>query len=249
LGRRSGDTRRLYTDLAWLWPMWGDVAAEYAQYCQYVTGLIRQYAMRPAVTLLDVGCGGGKNVANLSREFTVTGLDLSPAMLGQAQALNPGCTFVEGDMRTCRLGRAFDAVLVDDAISHMNCRADLESALRTAYDHLNPGGVMVVTPDVTTETFQQNKTTTTAATKGNVDVVFVENAYDADPTDEQYETTILYLIRDHGMLRIETEHWTMGIFALSTWTQLLQDVGLQVHEGACHVGDDEYRVFACVKAS
>ena len=34
---------------------------EYTHYCKYITGLIRPYAKRPASTLLDIGCGGGKN--------------------------------------------------------------------------------------------------------------------------------------------------------------------------------------------
>lgn len=241
------DTFRLYTDLAWLWPMWGDAATEYAHYCRHVTGLIRRYAGRPVATLLDIGCGGGKNVLNLKREFHVTGLDLSPAMLAQAKELNPGCTFVEGDMRTCRLGRTFDAVLMDDAISHMNCRTDFMAALRTAHAHLNPGGVLVATPDVTIETFQQNKTTTTTVTRDGLDVVFVENVYDPIPTDEQYETTILYLIREQGRLRIETERWTMGIFGLDIWRQVLRETGFEVHESRYNPGEDEYTVFACVR--
>ena len=241
------DTCRLYTDLAWLWPMWGDAATEYAHYCQYVAGLIRQYAKRPATTLLDIGCGGGKNVLNLKRVFTVTGVDLSSTMLEQAKELNPECTFVQGDMRTIRLGRAFDAVLMDDAISHMNCRADFVAAFRTAYAHLNPGGVLIATPDVTMETFRQNRTTTTPATRNGLDVVFIENVYDPDPADEQYETTILYLIRDHGRLRIETEQWTMGIFSLDTWRQVLRETGFEVHEGRYKPGEDEYTVFTCVK--
>ena len=242
------DTCRLYTDLAWLWPMWGDAATEYAHYCRHVTGLLRRYARLPARTLLDIGCGGGKNVLNLKLEFDVTGLDLSPAMLAQARELNPGCTFVQGDMRTFRLGRSFDAVLMDDAISHMSCRADFEAAFRTAYAHLNPGGVLVATPDVTVETFQQNRTTATPATRDGLDVVFVENVYDPDPTDERYETTILYLIRDHGRLRIETDHWTMGIFSLDTWRHVLRETGFEVHEGRYDPDGDEYTVFACVKA-
>jgi SAM-dependent methyltransferase len=197
--------------------------------------------------LLDIGCGGGKNVLNLKRDFNVTGLDVSPTMLAQAKALNPGCTFVHGDMRTFRLGSTFDAVLMDDAIAHMNCRTDVVGAFRAAYAHLNPGGVLVVTPDETIEAFQQNKTTTTPATRDGVDVVFIENVYDPDPTDEQYDTTILYLIRDHGSLRIETEHWTMGIFSLDTWRHVLRDTGFQVHQGRYSPGDDEYTVFACVK--
>jgi ubiquinone/menaquinone biosynthesis C-methylase UbiE len=241
------DTYRLYTDLAWLWPLWGEAATEYANYCQYVTGLIRRYTERQTITLLDIGCGGGKNVFNLKQEFNVTAVDLSPTMLEQAKVLNPECTFVQGDLRTCSLGSSFDAVLMDDAISHMSCRADFAAAFRTAYAHLKPGGVLVATPDVTTETFRQNLTTTSHVKREGLDVVFIENVYDADPTDEQYETTIVYLIRDHGCLRIETDHWTMGVFSLDTWRHVLRQTGFTVHEGLYTLEDNEYTVFACIK--
>lgn len=241
------DTCHLYTDLAWLWPMWGDATTEYAHFCQHVTALIRQHASRPATTLLDMGCGGGKNALNLKRAFDVTGVDLSSAMLEQAKILNPECVFIQGDMRTCRLGRTFDAVLMDDAISHMNCLTDFVAAFRTAHAHLNTGGVLVVTPDQTTETFVQNKTASTSATREGLDVVFVENVYDPDPADEQYEATILYLIRANGRLRIETDHWTMGIFSLDTWRRVLRETGFGIHEGRYCTGEDEYTVFACIK--
>jgi hypothetical protein len=81
-----------------------------------------------------------------------------------------------------------------------------------------------------------------------VEVVFVENVYDPDPADEQYETTILYLIREHGRLRVETEHWTMGLFSLDIWRQVLGRTGFQVHEESYRMGEDDYTVFACVKA-
>ena len=242
------DTRHLYTDLAWLWPLWGDAETEYTHYCRHVTGLIRQYAKIPVTTLLNLGCGGGKNVLNLKREFDVTGVDLSITMIEQAKALNPECRFIQGDMRTIRIDRTFDVVLMDDAISHMNCRKDFIAAFRTAHAHLNPGGVLVATPDATTETFQQNMTSVTPATQDGLDVVFVENVYDPDPTDDQYETTILYLIREHGRLRIETDHWTMGIFSLDTWRHVLRETGFEVHEGRYNPDGDVYTVFACVKA-
>jgi len=227
--------------------MWGDASTEYAHYCQHVIDLIRQRTKRPAITLLVIGCGGGKNVLNLKSQFKVTGVDLSSAMLAQAKELNPECTFIQGDMRTFRLDRTFDAILMDDAISHMNCLADFTAAFRTASAHLNPGGILVATPDVTIETFRQNRTCSTPATRDGFDVVFVENVYDPDPTDEQYETTILYLIRDHGRLRIETDHWTMGIFSLDTWRRVLRGTGFDVQEDRYNAGEDEYTVFVCIK--
>ncbi|MHC9538230.1 MAG: hypothetical protein AB9903_01780 [Vulcanimicrobiota bacterium] len=46
------NTRHLYTDLVWLWPMWGDATVEYAHYCRHITHLIRHHAAQPATTLL-----------------------------------------------------------------------------------------------------------------------------------------------------------------------------------------------------
>ena len=231
--------------------MWGDAADDYAHYCSHVASLIEQHAEHSAGTLLDIGCGGGKNVFNLKGKFSVTGVDLSPTMLAQARDLNPESTFIQGDMRTFRLGRTFDAVLMDDAISHMTCLADFMAAFRTASAHLNPGGILVATPDVTAETFRQNKTIATPARRTGIrdelDVVFVENVYDPDPADEQYEMTILYLIRDHGQLRIETDYWTMGLFSLDTWKRVLRETGFEVHEGRYNAGEDEYTVFVGVK--
>ncbi len=245
------DTCRLFTDLAWLWPLWGDAAVEYAHYCRHVAALVDQHSTRPAATLLNIGCGGGKNAFNLERRFDVTGVDLSPEMLAQAGRLNPGCSFVLGDVRTFRLGRTFDAVLMDYAISWMRDRCDLGAAFRTAHAHLAPGGVLIVTPDATVETFEQGRTTATRATRMEhgqaLDVVFIENVHDPDPTDEQYEATVVYLIRDHGRLRVETDHWTLGLFALDTWREVLRETGFEVHESRYIAGDDAYTTFACVK--
>lgn len=240
-------TSRLYGDLAWLWPLWGDPAGDYADYCRHVAALIERHAARPVRTLLDIGCGGGKNAFNLKARFDVTGLDLSPAMLEQARELNPECRFVLGDMRDFRLGRRFDAVLVDDAISCMASLEEFTAAFRTAHAHLEPGGVLVATPDVTPETFRQNRTTTHAAAHDGVEVVFVENVYDPDPSDARYEATILYLIRERGRLRIASDHWTLGIFPLDTWRRVLRETGFAVHEQPFRLGEDGYTVFAAVK--
>jgi SAM-dependent methyltransferase len=245
------NTFRLYSDLAWLWPLWGDPTVEYAHYCAHVVQLIKEHAQRPVTSLLDIGCGGGKNAFNLKKHYQVTGLDLSPAMLQLAKTLNPTCEFIEGDMRSFSFGSTFDAILLDDGISYMASHADLSAAFQGAFGHLNPGGVLVTTPDVTTETFRQNHTIATPAvdkTKpDNIDIVFIENSYDPDTTDEHYEATMLYLIRENGVLRIETDRHTLGLFSLDTWRQTLSEVGFVVHEGKYADDENEYAIFACTK--
>ncbi|MBN1542149.1 class I SAM-dependent methyltransferase [candidate division KSB1 bacterium] len=242
---------RLSSDLAWLWPMWGDHASDYGRYADHAIGLIRRHAQRPVATLLDISCGGGKNAWNFKRHFKVTGVDISPTMLDQTRRLNPDCDFVQADMRTFDLGKRFDAVLMDDGISYMTSRADLSAALATAFHHLEPGGVMILTPDVTTETFCQNQTTCTPAEEKykptGIEVVFVENNYDPDPTDEHYETTILYLIRENGVLRVETDRFILGLFSLDTWIEMFSDTGFLVQRQAFRDDGVDYTTFICVK--
>ena len=248
--KEGKNTLRLYDGLAWLWPIWGG-AEEYADYCSHVTRLIREHAQIPVRSLLNIGCGGGKNVLNLKHDYEVTGLDLSPRMLALARELNPECEFLQGDMRTFSLNRTLDAVLMDDAISYMATRADLGSAFLTAWQHLNPGGVMVAGPDDTKETFVQNRTVATPAVgkekPANVDVVFVENDYDPDPTDDNYEGTMVYLIREDGRLRVETDHHILGLFALDVWRETLNEVGFTIHQEKYVEGGKEHVTFACLK--
>jgi SAM-dependent methyltransferase len=172
-------------------------------------------------------------------------------MLSLAATLNPECEFVEGDMRNFSLARSFDSILMDDGLSYMTNLPDLSLALQTAFHHLEPGGVLIATADVVKENFSQNRTVVTPAsdnaTPEKTDVVFVENVYDPDPTDDHYETTILYLIRKNGSLRIETDRFNLGLFSTDTWKRVLSETGFTVHQETYRDGEDEYISFACVK--
>jgi SAM-dependent methyltransferase len=196
--------------------------------------------------LLNLGCGGGKNVFSLKRDFQVTGLDLSPAMLDLARRLNPECKFVRGDMRSFSLEERFDAILIDDAISYMVTEAELRQVFDMTYAHLNPGGVMVVEPDDLKENFENYTRVTRAAPDykpANVDVVFVEDGYDPDPQDDVYEGTMVYLIRENGKLRIEHDFHLLGLFSIDVWRRELRGAGFEVHESK----DGDCITFACVK--
>jgi SAM-dependent methyltransferase len=227
-------TPRLYSDLAWLWPLWGDPDGEYAEWCRHVVAMIEKHAKREVRTLLNLGCGGGKNAYNLKRHYRVTGLDLANDMLANARKLNPECTFVQGDMREFSLPERFDAILIDDAVAYMTSREDLGRLFRAAYRHLEPNGVMIVSPDKTKETFEQNESRIThaqaKATPEGVDVVFIENNYDPDPEDDTYEALILYLIREKGVLRVVEDMHTLGLFGADVWPKLLRDTRFAVHE-------------------
>src|SRR2546423_5747593 len=77
-------------------------------------------------------------------------------MLELGRTITPASDHIVGDMRTLRLGRTFDAVLIHDAICYMTTEADLRAAMQTAFDHLRPGGAAVFEPDYVADTFEPN---------------------------------------------------------------------------------------------
>lgn len=96
-------------------------------------------------TLLDVGCGTGRDAGHLAGlGYEVVGLDSSERMVQHARAHHPAVGFVLGDMRSFALGRRFDVITcLDSALLYCHTNADLDEFLRRCRDHLEPGGLLV----------------------------------------------------------------------------------------------------------
>ncbi|MFO7659411.1 MAG: class I SAM-dependent methyltransferase [Candidatus Cloacimonadaceae bacterium] len=244
---------RLYSDLSWLWPLWGDshAGSEYERYCKFIIDKVNIVKQRELSTLLNLGCGGGKNLNTLKKHYTCTGLDISADMLKLAKDLNPECTFVQADMRNFGLGVKFDLVFIDDAITYMVNRNDLEQVFVQAFNHLEPGGVMIVTPDATTETFKQNETqvfhSIPSELYSDTEVVYITSNYCRDLAAEQSEGVFVYLIRNKGELTIESEVHQFGLFPLQVWKDLLNQTGFAIKEESFMEGGLIYSPLICVK--
>ncbi len=238
------DQRRLYDDLAWTWPIISP-PEDYVEEGQEFWRTIQKHSRIEAKTLLDLGCGGGHNDHALKEYVKVTGVDVSEAMLSLAGRLNPDVVYHLGDMRSVRLGETFDAVLIADSIDYMLTVEDLRAAFVTAFMHLKPGGVFCTYAEVTAQSFRQNETQCSTRAQGDVEITFVENCYDPDPTDSTYEMTFVHLIRRGGKLEIKTDRHLGGVFGLETWLKLLAEVGFEVEQA--EFGTERIPMFVCVK--
>jgi len=119
---------------------------DYAGEATYIQSLIQKY--RPETkTILDLGCGTGRHAVLLSQKgFKVHGIDISDEMLSAAMDIADGetLTFSREDIRTVRLGKTFDAVIsLFHVMSYQVNNEDLQSSFRTAYEHLEAGGVFI----------------------------------------------------------------------------------------------------------
>jgi SAM-dependent methyltransferase len=95
--------------------------------------------------VLDVACGTGKSFLPLLRAgYSVTGCDISPAMLDRAAAKAPGVPLHEADMRALPAFAEFDLVTcLDDSLNHLLTEAELVAALSGIRRNLTLGGVAV----------------------------------------------------------------------------------------------------------
>lgn len=96
--------------------------------------------------VLDLGCGTGRDAAYLhAAGRTVTGADLSDAMLRHAARHHPGPHYRRADLRAFDLGAgAFDAVVcLDSALLYCRTDAELLGCLASCHRALAPGGLLV----------------------------------------------------------------------------------------------------------
>jgi hypothetical protein len=204
----------------------------------------RACAFRPE-TLLELGAGAGNNGFHLKRRFRCTLTDISASMLGLSRELNPDCEHVQGDLRTLRLERTFDAVLIHDAICYMTSPDDLRAAAATAFVHTRPGGAAIIAPDCLRETFAEH-TELHEGNGGGRSLRALEWAWDPDPNDTTYTVEYAFLLREGTAMKAVHDRHVEGLFPRATWLSVLREAGYAVETTPRPLGDGAFdEAFLC----
>ena len=217
----------LYDKLAKYWPIISPPSHYIAEGMIWEEAIKRRLS-KPRPKLLDLGCGGGHSLAPLTKGFDCTAVDLSEEMIELSKKLNPSVEHFVGDMRSLRLGRKFDVVTVNDAIGYMTTKVDMMSLLETAKVHLEPNGLLVMGPDWFKETFKDNTFNSFQRMESNVVLNLSEFSFDADKTDDHFETVFSIIVRDAGKVETFTDRHTIGLFGYDQWTEMLENSGFEV---------------------
>ena len=215
---------RFYGELAEWWPLISP-HEEYKEEAAFAAGVLRSASI-PLREVLELGSGGGHNAFYLKAWFSMMLVDLSEEMLDVSRRLNPECGHREGDMRTLRLGRCFDAVFIHDAIDYMTSEDELQQAIETAFVHCRPGGMALFVPDHTTETFAPTSGQGGSDARDGRGVRYLEWTSDPDPNDSCTVTEYAFLLRDRdGSVRVVHESHRNGLFGRHTWLRLIAEAG------------------------
>jgi SAM-dependent methyltransferase len=217
---------RFYGELAHWWPLISP-PEDYVEEAAFAAEVL-QSGPRPVQEVLELGSGGGHNAVHLKARFTLTLVDLAEEMLEVSRQLNPECQHRQGDMRTVRLGRPFDAVFVHDAVEYMTTEADLALAIETAFVHCRPDGIAVFVPDRVRETYEGDTSHEGHDGPDGRAVRFLIWEWDPDPTDSWTLTDYSFLLRDaDGSMSTFHETHRLGLFSRDDWLRLLAAGGFE----------------------
>ena len=214
----------MYSDIAPWWPLLSP-PEEYEEEAAFYVHTLVDSAEPPIESVLELGSGGGNNASFMKTRFSMTLVDLSPEMLSVSKELNPDCEHVEGDMRTVRLNREFDAVFIHDAVVYMTSRDDLAAAIETAFVHTRHGGAALFCPDHTKDNFAP-RTDHGGNDDGVKGLRYLEWSWDPDPDDSTCITDYAYLLRDgNGTTTAFHDRHIEGLFSEAEWLGILERAG------------------------
>ena len=222
---------RLYADLAGWWPL----ISPPEEYAAEAACLAAVFTSAPVAVreVLDLGSGGGHVAAHLKDRFSLTLADRSEQMLDVSRRLNPDCAHLRADMRTVRLGRLFDAVLVHDAIDYITSEDELRQVIGTAFAHCRPGGIAAFVPDHVADTFHPVSGRGGGSDATGRQASFRERTWDPDPGDDWVQADYEFTLRAaDGTVQVVREAHRLGAFSRRAWLRLLAEEGFDPLAGA-----------------
>lgn len=97
-----------------------------------------------AKKVLELACGTGALLKPLSKQYEVSGLDISEGMLTVAQKVLPRAHLYHQSMTDFQMNEQFDVILcLFDSINHLLNFKDWQRMFASVAKHLNPGGVFI----------------------------------------------------------------------------------------------------------
>lgn len=118
---------------------------EYLSYIRFVLSKLQSLHFE---SLLDVGCGDGRFLYELSKTFpkrNLVGLDFSERSIMHARALNPNAKYLCGDITNTELmDEKFDVITLIETIEHIPQR-DIQDFVTGLSYYLKENGILIVT--------------------------------------------------------------------------------------------------------
>ncbi|WP_432196961.1 class I SAM-dependent methyltransferase [Streptomyces sp. bgisy027] len=120
-----------------------------------------------ARTLVDFGCGTGRDLEILAKRFECIGVDLQPGLVHYAHQARPELDIRTGDMRTARLGKRMDVVTcMGNSLAYVHDNHGISQVFATFAAHAQPTALLVLCSPIAPITRTEPTTATVDTPRG-----------------------------------------------------------------------------------
>jgi len=199
---------------------------DYGAEAEKLTAIIRTYHRSPGNRLLDVACGTGLHLSYLKQHFQVEGLDFDEQLLAIARQRNPEVPLHHDDMIDFDLGRIFDIVTcLFSAIGYVKTLENLSRAIQCMVQHLSAGGVLLIEPWFTPETWRPGTVHARFIDESDLKIARINTSFVEGRLSAM---DMHYLIGTPQGTEHYVERHALGLFTTEEMTHTLTDCGLRV---------------------
>lgn len=199
---------------------------DYPKDAAYLLDVIRKH--HPAAkSLLETACGTGRFLELLRSHFSVQGLDLSEPMLQEAAGRLPGVPLHHADMSDFALPERFDVVCcLFRSIAFVKTAEAFAAAIRTMALHLAPGGLLVIDPFFTPDSFWDNTITLNEYQEKALKIAWM---YTSHRVGGHARLENQFLVGTPERVQHFSELHEMGLFSEAQYRSAFAAAGLTLH--------------------
>lgn len=201
---------------------------EYAAEAAKVKELLSLHGVPRRADLLVLACGTGGHIPHFIDGYNVSGLDLSEDMLEQARKKFPNIRFHPGNLIDFELKTDFDAMIcLYGSIGFVRTVDNLRASMKRIAAHLRPGGVALITPWSTAESFR-NLIVVDATDRPELKIARMEQVRLKEPTI--IEVTFHHLLGRNDEVSYHTQSMEIGLFSRDEYLSAMTEAGLAIVE-------------------
>ena len=203
----------------------------YEEWCEYLTGLMREYGVRDGL-VLDLGCGTGNMTELLAKAgYDMIGADNAEEMLEIAMEKRDksghDILYLLQDMQDFELYGTVRAVIsVCDSMNYLTDEEDLEYLFALVNNYLDPEGIFLFDMN-TVHKYRDLLGDTTIAENRDEGSFIWDNSYDEEEGLNYYELAV-FLPREDGLYEKSEEVHCQKAYPQEEIETLIKEAGMEL---------------------